>query len=127
MRLTIKVCVVSCLGVSSGAKVDEFQLEGLQVDQQVLILDIPMDHSLALASHDRLHHLPEEVPCKLLLQTPLLRDEIEEILARLRTLHDYDEGVVPLVAVDESDDAGSRTGDHVHEADLHGHPLAVHL
>ena len=86
-----------------------------------------MDDSLTLAGYHRLHDLPEEVPCELLLQTPLLRDEIEQVLARFRPLHDDDEGVVALVAVDQADDAGSRTRDHVHEADFHRDPLPVDL
>ena len=47
--------------------------------------------------------LAEEVSGELLLEDPLLGDEVEEVLARLGTLHHDDEGVVPLKVVQEAD------------------------
>ena len=65
-------------------------------------------------------HLAKEVSGEVLLEHALLGDEVEEVLARLRPLHDDDEGVVALKVVDESDHAG-HVGHAVHEADLQGH------
>ena len=45
-------------------------------------------------------HLTKEVPCEALLEDAFLCDEVEEVLARLGSLHDDDEGVVALEVVD---------------------------
>lgn len=49
-------------------------------------------------------YLNEKVLGELLLETAALRDEVEEILARLWPLHDDDEGIVALEAVQDLDD-----------------------
>ena len=126
-KLTIKIGVVRSLDVSAGSEIDELELERLQIDQQVFILDVPMDDALPMASHHRLDNLSEKVSGQLLFQTSLLCDEIEEVFAGLRPLHDDDEGVMTFVTVDQSDDAGRASGHHVHQTDLHGNALAVHL
>ena len=86
--LTVKVGVDAVLQVGSRAKVDELELEGPEVDQEVLVLDVAVDDPLAVAGDHGLDHLPEEVPGHLLLEHPLLRDEVKEVLAGLRPLHD---------------------------------------
>lgn len=60
-----------------------------------------------MTSHDRLHHLSEEVPGQLLLQNTLFGDEVEEVLARRGFLHHVDEGIVTLVEVQKANDAGN--------------------
>ena len=103
--LTVKVGVDAVLQVGSRAKVDELELEGPEVDQEVLVLDVAVDDPLAVAGDHGLDHLPEEVPGHLLLEHPLLGDEVKEVLARGGLLHDVDEGVVALVEVEQADDA----------------------
>ena len=105
--LTVKVGVDAVLQVGSRAKVDELELEGPEVDQEVLILDVAVDAPLAVAGDHGLDHLPEEVPRHLLLQHPLLCDEVEEVLARLRPLHDNEKRVVTLEAVEDLDHPGT--------------------
>ena len=89
--LTIKICVDAVLHVGAGSEVDQLQVQRPQVDEQVLVLDVPVDDSLAVAGDDGLDDLAEEVAGQLLLQLALLGDEIKQILARLRSLHDDDE------------------------------------
>ena len=126
--LTVKVGVESVPQVGAGAEVDELELEGLEVDQQVLVLDVPVDDALPVAGDHRLDDLPEEVPRELLLEEALLGDEVEEVLAGLGPLHDDDVGVVALEAVDQLDHAGHpAAGDHVHEAHLQRDTLPAHL
>ena len=99
--LTVKIGVDSVLEVGAGAEVDELELEALEIDEEVLVLDVPVDHTLAMAGDDRLHHLAEEVAGHLLLQHPLFRDEVKQVLARLRVLHYDKERVVAFKAVQD--------------------------
>ena len=104
--LTVKVGVDSLLHEGTRAEVDQLEIKGAQVHQEVLVLDVSMDDSLAVASDDGLDNLAEEVPRQLLFEHPLLGDEVEEVLAWSGLLHDIDEGVIALVEVDEADDSG---------------------
>ena len=104
--LTVKVGVDSVLEVRAGSKVDELELVGLEVDQQVLVLDVPVDDPGRVARDDRLDDLAEEVAREPLLEHALLSDEVKEVLAGRGLLHHVDEGVVELVVVEESDDSG---------------------
>ena len=104
--LTVKVGVDAVLQVGARAKVDELELQGPEVDQEVLVLDVAVDDPLPVAGDHGLDHLPEEVPRHLLLEHALLRDEVKEVLAGRRLLHDVDEGVVALVEVQQTDHAG---------------------
>ena len=56
-QLTVEVGVGGLLEEGAGAEVDELELEGLGVHQQVLILDVPVDDALPVAGQHRLHHL----------------------------------------------------------------------
>ena len=108
--LTIKVCVDAVFHVGSGSKVDELQVQSAKVDEQVLVLDVAVDHSLGVAGDDGLHHLAEKVAGQLLFQLPVLGDEVEQVLAGGRLVHDVDEAVVALVKVEQAD----HSGNHLH-------------
>lgn len=125
-RLTIKVGVEAVLQVGSGAKVNELQFQGLQVDEKVLILDVSVDDAFPVAGDDGFDHLAEKVSGKLFFQHALLRDEVKEILARLRPLHHNDEGVVALKAINELDHPRQSRYD-VHKADFQGNALSANL
>ena len=60
-ELTVEIGVDGILEKSSGPKVDKFELEGLRVDEQVLVLDVPVDHPLPVAGQHRLHNLKSRV------------------------------------------------------------------
>ena len=124
--LTVEVGVEAVPQVGARAKVDQLQVEGLEVHQQVLILDVPVDDATSVASNDGLHYLTEEVAGQLLFQHPLFSDVVEEVLAGLWPLHHDDVGVMSLKAVDESDHPGE-TGHRAHQADLHGNTLSINL
>ena len=53
----VKVSVHSIPEMSSGTKVNQLQLQCLEVDQEVLVLDIPVNDSLAVTGHHCLQHL----------------------------------------------------------------------
>ena len=101
--LTVKVGVDSVLQIGAGPKVDQFQVEALEVDEKVFILDVAVDDALAVAGNDGLNNLAEKVASKLLLQHALLSDEVKQVLARSWLLHDIDEGVMALIEVQELD------------------------
>lgn len=126
LALTFEFCVKSILEVSAGAKVDELQVEGLEIHKEVFILDIPMDDTFPVASEHRLDDLPEKVSRELLLQDSLLRDEVKEIFAVRGLLHDVDEGVVPFVEVEQPDDAVDGL-DLGKELELKRYSVTIHL
>lgn len=125
-QLTIKFCVDSVLEEGPGTKVDELQLSRFEIDQNVLVLDVSVQDPTA---GDRLHNaddLAEELAGGVLVQGALLRDEVEEVLDWLWTLHDQDEGVWPLEGVQELDDAADRLR-LAQQTHLQGNAVAVHL
>ena len=78
---------------------------GAGVDHQdVLILDVAMDNAPLLAGEDGVDNLLEKALGHLLFENASLGDEVKEVLAIGRTLHDQDERVGPFVKVHESDD-----------------------
>ncbi len=125
-RLTVKIHVVSGFDVGARSKVDQLEVEGSEIHQEVLVFDVPMDDSLAMAGNDGLDDLAEEVPRQLLLKHALLRDVVKEVLAGLGPLHDNDEGVMTFKAVDQLDHSRS-AGDNVHQAHFQGDPLTANL
>jgi hypothetical protein len=66
--------------LDEGAKVDEAELPGLEVHEQVLFLEVTMDYAAMMTSNDGGHNLPKELDSKLLVQGTLLRDKIKEVL-----------------------------------------------
>merc|ERR1712179_539960 len=87
----------------AGPEVNQLQLPGLQVHQDVLILDIAVEDSGSVAGKHRLRNLLEEVPRYFLLYDSFLRNVVEHILGVGRMLQDEDEGVLPLEVLDEPD------------------------
>jgi len=99
----VKVSESVLLVEGAGAEVDQLEFARLEVNQEVLILDVPVDDSPPVAGENRLDHLPEEASGQLLLKNSFLSDEVEEVLSRGGPLHDEDEGVRPLKEVEEFD------------------------
>jgi len=90
---TVKISIFLIFQESSGPKVNELEGERVQVNEQVLVLDVPVDDPLPVASQHGLDHLLEEPPGQGLLQHLGLGDEVEEVLGVPRLLHHVDEGV----------------------------------
>ena len=78
---------------SSGPEVNELEFAGDEVHQDVLILDVPVDNSLAVASQHCRHYLTEEVSSNVFFQTFIVCDNVKQILAFIRSLEDEDEGI----------------------------------
>ena len=86
----------------------------------------PRRHCSACSALKISRHLNEEVLSELLVEAASFRDEVEEVLARLRPLHDDDEGVLALEAVQDLDDV--RTTEHLpQEANFERNWVAVDL
>ena len=79
---TVKVGVGVLLVVGARPEVDELELARLEVHDEVLVLEVAVHDALAVAGQHGLHHLAEEAPSELLLQHPLLRDQVEQVLAQ---------------------------------------------
>ena len=79
---TVKVGVGVLLVVGARPEVDELELARLEVHDEVLVLEVAVHDALAVAGEHGLHHLAEEAPSELLLQHPLLRDQVEQVLAQ---------------------------------------------
>ena len=65
LRLTFKVSESVFFVEGARAEVNELELAGLEVDQQVLVLDVSVDDASPVAGQDGLHHLPGQSsqPC----------------------------------------------------------------
>ena len=71
-------------------------------------------------------HLTEEVPRQLFLQHSLLCDEVEEILARVGSLHDDDETVGSFEVINEFDDSRTML-EYVEQTDLKRNTIITNL
>ena len=71
-------------------------------------------------------HLTEEVPRQLFLQYSLLCDEVEEILARVGSLHDDDETVGSFEVINEFDDSRTML-EYVEQTDLKRNTIITNL
>jgi len=63
----------------------------------------------------------------LLFQASFFSDEVKKIFAWIRPLHDDDVRIVPLVAVDETNDPIVEARNCTHQAYLKGYPPAIYL
>jgi len=97
----VKVGEVLLLEECSGPEVNELELSSGEVHQQVLILDVPVHDALAVARQHRVHNLAEEIARQLLVQNPLLCDEVKQIFGVRRSLEDVDETVTALIKVNQ--------------------------
>ena len=71
-------------------------------------------------------YLSKKVSRQLLLEHPLLGDEVEEVLAGVRSLHDDDEAVDSLEVVHQPHHAGA-AAQHVKQAHLQGNFVISNL
>ena len=88
-----KLRVVVGLEKSAAAEVDQLKFSCLEIDQNVLILDISVDDSSAVAGQDCLNNLTEEVSSELLIQASLLTDVVKHVHTITGMLQYVDEGV----------------------------------
>ena len=84
------------------AEVDESEAPRLEVEDEVLVLDVPVDDAHGGACEGSLHHLLEEVSGELLLESALVGDVVEEVGAGGGALHDNQEAVLALEPVQET-------------------------
>lgn len=124
--LTFKFGVESILEISAWSKVDQLEIKCLEINQKILVLDIPMDDSFAMASQNCFNNLSEEVSGKLLFQYAFLSDKVKEVFTTGWLFHHVDEGVMSFVEVEKSDDSGD--GLNLRQKfQLQWNTMAVHL
>ena len=75
------------------------------MDEDVLVLDVPVHDAPPVAGDDGVEQLAEEVPGQGLGQAALLADEVEQVLA-VQSLHDNVEAVWHLEVVNKPDNVG---------------------
>ena len=92
--------------VGAGAEVDQLNL--IAEDEQIFVLDVPVNDAPRVTRHDRLEQLAEEVSGEAFLEKAALGDEVEEVFAGLGSLQDEDVGVVSLVKVQQPHHAWDR-------------------
>ena len=97
----LKLREVVILHEGPAPEVDEIQLSSFEIDEDVLILDVPVDDARGVAGEHRLDHLAEEVGRHLLLEAALLTDVVEHVFARVWSLHHNDIGVHSLKKVED--------------------------
>jgi len=72
-------------------------------------------------------HLSEEISSHMFFQAAFFSDEIEKIFTWIRSFHNDDVRVMPLVAVNERDHTVVEARHCIHKANLKWNPLSVHL
>lgn len=99
---------IFCVGIifqkGSGAKIDQFNLTGLEVNENVLILHISVQYSHWHAVLYGLHHLSKQEPCGTLTHDSLLWDVVKQIDVLLGPLHHDVETIVVFKIVEHFDD-----------------------
>ena len=118
VKLFEHVAVVLNLG--PGAKVDELELTGVHVHQDVLVLDVPVDDALAVTRRHSPHNLAEEVSRQTLLEIFLLRYKVEHVDASAGLFHHVNELIFSLEEVQQLNDTLHMLHS-VKELELHGH------
>ena len=107
VKLTLKLSVRHAFVERSGPEVDEPDAPGVEFNEQVLVLDIPMDHPSPVDLHQRPDDLFQEASGLRLAKGAMLGDVVKEVLARARLLKDEQVAVGPLEIVEQLDDAGN--------------------
>jgi hypothetical protein len=87
--------------VGPRAEIDELYFVRLvqQIDENVFVFDVSMDDPALVACQNCVDNLPKKCSRHFLFKRSLLRDEIKEVLAYERPLHDQDVGVRTFVEV----------------------------
>ena len=98
----LELSVDPVLKETAGAEVDQLDLEVVQVDQDVLVLDVPVDDALLVAGDQGGQQLPEDVLGHGLRQGTLFADEVEQVLA-VESLHHNVEAGLHVKVVNEPD------------------------
>ena len=100
----VKVGVVLLLDKSPAPKVNESESPGLEIYQDILVLDVSVCDPESVAPGHGVDDGPQEPPGYVLSQGAHLCNVIEQVDAVAWPLQDIDEGVSPLKEVVESDD-----------------------
>jgi len=90
--------------IAAGAEIDQLQLSGMHVDQQVFILNVSVNDALGVASGDCLNNLAHQKSCCWLCQILFLGDKVEKIHRIGGSFHNIYQGVVEDEIVDKVDD-----------------------
>ena len=96
-------CVASSVAAST-SEVDQADLEGLGVDEDVLVFDVAMADAGAGEFHAAGDQLSGDDANRFLVDCPVLVGEFEEVDVAIEPLHDKNERRSPLVPVKRSDD-----------------------
>ena len=122
---TFILCIDPITKESAGTEIDELDLAGLEINENILILHVPVQHTHGCAVLHSLNYLPEQKPSRALTHHTLPRDVVEEIDVLLGPLHDYVEVVVVLEIVQHLNDVLMVEG--VEEGNLFGDHLLSYL
>ncbi|KAL7874850.1 hypothetical protein SRHO_G00058200 [Serrasalmus rhombeus] len=110
------------------SKVDQLDLQGVLVDQQVLRFDVPVQDTSLAALERRHHRLPHYISCHVFsdITSIVLKDTVQA-LAWVRALQDQDVAVRLIKPLEELDDgfADGWLAHDLEQSHLHRHNLKL--
>ena len=103
--LTFELGVDFVLVECGGTEVDESQPAGVELNEQVLVLEVAVHHATVVHVERHLNHLPQEVARRRLGQRSSLCDVVEQVDGVVGPFQHQHEAVWPVVVVEQRDDA----------------------
>jgi len=125
-RLTVEVAVETVVQQRGRAEVDEADVAGVQVDDDVLVLDVEVDDAGVAHRAQRRDDAREHRPRVGVVERAAPRDVVEQVLAARRPLDDQHVSVSTPEVVDQVQHARN-AGDLPQQRHLLGHQLSVSL
>ena len=110
----------------AGTKVDELQLECVEVDQYVLILNVAMQHAFRLHLEHRVDDLPKEQLGQLVIQRAIVIYVVPQVNRFMWTFHENQIAILSLYVV-ENFNAALAAQRLIHQLNLKRYPCGFVL
>ena len=103
---------------SARTEIDELYFERLQVDENILVFDVTMQHAAGLHSDHGLDDLSEQVTRQRMIERSLVVYKVPQVDGSIRPLH-YDKITIEALDKVKYANASLAVGHRVHQIDFH--------